>query len=125
MRSRPRAFDAILSADTLVYFGALEAPLAAASLALRPGGTLIFTLESRAATRAESGTRAVGTIDSPTPDDTSSGFTLEPHGRYTHTEPYIRATLERAGFRIQGLNTETLREERGNPVKGFLVIATT
>ncbi len=40
------AFDAIVCADTLVYFGALEQPLQAMSQSLRPGGVAIFTLEA-------------------------------------------------------------------------------
>src|SRR5262245_51142871 len=46
MRSRPSAFDAIVSADTLVYFGALEEPLSAAHVALRDAGVLVFTVEA-------------------------------------------------------------------------------
>ena len=45
LRAAPDAFDVIVSADTLVYFGALEDVLAAAAGAFRPGGLLIFTLE--------------------------------------------------------------------------------
>ena len=41
----PARYDLIVSADTLVYFGALEGVVAAASGALRPGGTLVFSLE--------------------------------------------------------------------------------
>ena len=37
----------IVSADTLVYFGALDEVVAAAAGALRPGGLLIFTRRAR------------------------------------------------------------------------------
>ncbi len=43
LRQHPGAFDVIVSADTLVYFGALDEVFAAAAAALRPGGLLIFT----------------------------------------------------------------------------------
>jgi len=46
LRERPDAFDLIVSADTLNYFGALEEVAQAAQGALRPGGTLVFTLEA-------------------------------------------------------------------------------
>ena len=45
LRDHAAAFDVIVSADTLVYFGDLEDVLAAAAGALRPNGLFIFTLE--------------------------------------------------------------------------------
>ncbi len=46
MRSRPRVFDAIVSADTLVYFGALEEPLSGrARRASAMKACLVFTVE--------------------------------------------------------------------------------
>src|SRR5262245_51532832 len=44
------AFDLIVSADTLVYFGPLEPVLTAALGALRSGGLLIFTVEETGGT---------------------------------------------------------------------------
>ena len=45
LRDHPDGFDVIVTADTLVYFGALEEVAAAAAAALRPGGVLVFTVE--------------------------------------------------------------------------------
>ena len=45
LRGCPEAFDVIVSADTLVYFGALEDVFGAAARALRPNGVFVFTLE--------------------------------------------------------------------------------
>ena len=45
LRDSPGAFDAIVSADTLVYFGPLQDVVMASVEALRPGGRLIFTVE--------------------------------------------------------------------------------
>ncbi|MPZ18951.1 MAG: tetratricopeptide repeat protein, partial [Luteitalea sp.] len=45
LREHKEAFDVILSADTLVYFGTLEEIVAVAAAALRSNGLLIFTLE--------------------------------------------------------------------------------
>ena len=109
MRSRPGAFDAVISADTLVYFGALEEPLSAAFDALTVGGCLAFTLE---ALEGE-------TLVSDAPVD----HRLEVHGRYAHREGYVRASLEVAGFVIESLSHETLRRERDRDVRGYLVLA--
>lgn len=100
-----RGFDVVISADTLVYFGAIDEFAAAAASSLRPGGHLVFTLE-----RTESA-------------DVPGGFRLNPHGRYSHTEEYVRRSLAGAGLHIRSLETVTLRTERSQPVEGLLVCA--
>ncbi len=101
MSSRPGTFDAIVSADTLVYFGALEEALAAAYASLRDGGLLVFTVE-----------RLEG--DAP--------YRLEPHGRYAHSAAYVREAMAAAGFQELKLTAETLRRERGAEVNGYVVV---
>lgn len=105
MRSRLGTFDAIVCADTLVYFGALEEPLQAMSQVLRAGGVLVFTLEA---------------LDT---EHAADDFRLEAHGRYAHGAAYVDRTLTEAGFEVVSLSLETLREERDQPVEGFLVAA--
>ena len=102
MASRPDAFDAIVSADTLVYFGALEEALGAAYASLRDGGLLVFTVE-----------RLEG--DAP--------YRLEPHGRYAHSAAYVREAMGAAGFQELKLTEEALRRERGAEVNGYVVVA--
>jgi predicted TPR repeat methyltransferase len=102
--ANPDAFDAVVSADTLVYFGALEEALAAAHGALRASGVLIFTLESLSG-------------------DTDTDHQLQFHGRYAHSERYIRRALQHTELSLESMAAETLRQERLDPVNGFLVIA--
>ena len=104
MRSRPSMFDAVISADTLVYFGALEEPLSAAREALRVNGLLVFTIEALPATASQS-------------------YRLEAHGRYAHGEQYIRDALAATGFSVTAFTPATLREESGEPVSGAVVTA--
>ena len=106
LSQRPRAFDAVVSADTLVYFGALEQPFAAANESLRGSGWLIFTLEA---------------LDPGVADD----YRLEVHGRYAHSENYVRHALANANFRIEALTRDAFRKEREQEVPGFLVVART
>lgn len=105
LSAHPASFDLIISADTLNYFGELRPVYEAAAAALRPGGWFIFTLE-----RAE-------------PSETPRGYRLNPHGRYSHSEPDTSALLGRCGFRIESLTTDVLRQEAGEPVQGLLVVA--
>jgi predicted TPR repeat methyltransferase len=101
---RPGAFDAVVSADTLVYFGALEQVLAAANGSLRDAGWLVFTLEALA------------------PNETDD-YRLEVHGRYAHSEDYVREALAAANFHVDALMPDTFRKERDQDVPGFLVVA--
>ncbi len=104
LREHPGAFDLIVSADTLVYFGALDDVVAAAAAALRPNGLFVFTLER--ATSAEP----------------EGGYRLELHGRYSHGREYVERLLAAAGLRARIIHPE-LRTESGAPVAGLVVCA--
>jgi predicted TPR repeat methyltransferase len=105
MRSRLASFDVVLSADTLVYFGALEEVLAAARGCLRPGGLLTFTVERSDAT------------------DDVARFRMGPHGRYLHAEAYVASALDAADFRHREITPAVLRVELGADVQGMVVVA--
>lgn len=104
LRTQPAAFDAVVSADTLCYFGALEEALAAARAALRPGGALVFTVEAL-------------------PEGSATPHRLQANGRYAHGPDYLRTALAASGFETRPLQPETLRMEGGEPVRGWLVTA--
>lgn len=104
LNDRPDAFDLIVSADTLCYFGRLEEFSEAAARSLRPGGRLVFTVERLDAS------------DNP-------GFVLTNSGRYAHREDYLRETLTTAGFAVEALDRADLRMEGGRPVAGLVVTA--
>ena len=100
----PAAWDHVVSADTLVYFGDLAPVMAAAQRGLRPGGHLVFTLE-----RAD--------------EDLPQGFKISPHGRYSHTETYVRQVLAAARLEPRQIAPVHLRLELKKPVEGLLVVA--
>ena len=104
LRDNSDAFDLIVSADTLVYFGDLENVLAAAAGALRPNGFWVFTIE-----------HAVG-------GGADVGYRLELHCRYSHARAYVERLL--AAARLQGeIAHAELRMESGAPVAGLVIRA--
>jgi predicted TPR repeat methyltransferase len=105
LRAHPAAFELVVSADTLVYFGNLGEVLPAAARALVPGGILAFTVERVPAT------------------DVPSGYCIRPSGRYGHTREYLEATLSASGFREIALQEVDLRREAGKWIGGYLVSA--
>lgn len=98
------AFDLIVSADTLVYFGPLDPVLTTAFRALRPDGLLIFTVEQ-------------------TDDAAEAGHRINPHGRYSHSRAYLNRAVLAAGLSLLALEPAVLRNEGGNPVAGLVVTA--
>ena len=104
LRDCREAFDLIVSADTLVYFGDLEDVLAAAAGALRRDGLLIFTLEHEAGCEA------------------TLGYRLQLHGRYGHSREYVERLLTGAGL-VSKIAHAELRMESGTPVSGLVIRA--
>lgn len=105
LATRTAAFDLIVSADTLCYFGDLGPVLAGIERALSGGGLVIFTLE-------DAGEEVPAT-----------GFRLNFHGRYCHGEGHVRETLAQAGLEILEIASAVLRFEAGAPVAGLIVTA--
>jgi predicted TPR repeat methyltransferase len=99
------SFDLIVSADTLVYFGPLEGVVAASASALRPGGQFVFTVEEL--------------IDG----KSDAGYSISPHGRYSHSRQYLEDVLVAAKLQPEIVPAD-LRLEAGDPVAGLVVRAT-
>ena len=104
LRDQTAAFDVIVSADTLVYFGPLEAVTEAAAHALRADGRLIFTVEELAE------------------GSEGPGYRLSVHGRYCHTRRYVEGVLRAAALTPEIVPAQ-LRLEAGDPVHGLVVCA--
>ena len=102
--TQPSAFDVVVSADTLCYFGALQGAMAAAARCLRPGGWLVFTVEALA-------------------DGDAADHRLQTNGRYAHGAAYLKRMVAGAGLDLRQLQRETLRMEAGRAVMGWLVAA--
>ena len=104
LRARRGAFDLVVSADTLNYFGELGEVAAAVHGALRAGGRFVFTLE------------ALG-------DGESGTHRLQDNGRYAHDGAHARAVFETAGLQVDAPVPVVLRDEGEAPARGWLVAA--
>jgi predicted TPR repeat methyltransferase len=98
--TRRAGYDLIAAADVLNYLGDLAPALAAMRAAIRPNGVAAFSLET-------------GDI---------APFELAEGMRYRHAPAHARALAEAAGFAVLSETLVTLREERGRPVAGLLMI---
>jgi len=103
LRHEPASFDALVSADTLCYFGPLDSVCAAAAGALRPGGIFVFTVEAL--------------------DDGHEPWRLQTSGRYAHARTHVETALRAAGFDDPACECAVLRQEAGQPVHGWVVSA--
>lgn len=105
LNTQQASFDAVVSADTLCYFGDLTEVAAAAARALRPGGALVFTVEAL--------------------QDAAPGepHRLQPNGRYAHAREHLQAVLSSAGYATPEVQAVVLRSEAGRDVAGWLASA--
>jgi predicted TPR repeat methyltransferase len=104
MLERPKQFDLVISADTLCYFGALEAAIQAAQACMKPGAHLVFTVEA---------------LNNDAPVD----FALQPNGRYAHRLDYLERLFRSAAWSELKIEFVTLRTERSRQVQGWLLSA--
>ena len=98
--AHPGAFELVAAADVLNYLGDLRPALAGIAATLRPGGLAAFSLE-------------VGEGDAP--------FALSETMRYRH-DPGHAATLAADAFELVAQPEAILRQERGAPVAGVLMV---
>lgn len=103
LQQRPAAFDLIVAADTLCYFGPLDRLFGAAAQALCAGGALIFTTEAL--------------------HGDSEPFILQPSGRYAHGAGYLHVGLQRVGMTAEVSGLPSLRHEAGQSVAGWIATA--
>jgi predicted TPR repeat methyltransferase len=101
--AQAKRYDLIACMDTLIYFGAIETLFEQFAAALEPGGWLIFTTETCAAA--------------------SDTYRINPSGRFSHSEAYLRKAMRGCGLECLALEHETLRRELARGVAGVIVLA--
>src|SRR3546814_3939440 len=91
LQDRPEAYDLMLAADVLSYFGDLRPLFEAAHASLRNDGVFVATVEAGAETGRYVATRT---------------------GRYQHGADYLRRRAAEAGFALLRLDDIDLRLEQ-------------
>ena len=95
----PDSYDLVLAADTVVYLGDMAPVLDQVSRKLACDGAFLFTAEMA----------------------DREGFELGPKRRWRHSQLYLRAAAEHAGFDISGFVDCVPRSEAGVAVEGYAV----
>jgi predicted TPR repeat methyltransferase len=104
MAGAAESFDAIVSADVLIYFGALEQLMAAVHTSLRSEGLFVFALEALL-------------------DEGSEPYKLTASGRYAHRDSYLRQVTDEANLQLISLELDWLRWERGQKAQFYVGVA--
>lgn len=94
-------FDLIVAADVFIYIGALEKVISWVAGALAPNGIFAFTVE----------------------EGHERGYTLLETHRYAHSKVYLDELLNAAGFKRFDVRPTTIRKDRGEEIRGLVVIA--
>src|SRR4029077_19564269 len=96
-------YHLVLAADVFVYVSDLAPVVVATACVLPPDGLFAFTVETHP----------------------GEGVKLQPTLRYAHGAAYIRAALADAGLTALRLSETSVRSEKGEPVPGLVVVAST
>lgn len=99
-------YDVAVAADVFCYFGALTPSFKALADKTASQGLFGFTVEAL-----------------PTDATATDGYRLGATGRYQHDAGYVKGALEQAGFSIVSFEHTHGREEMGQPVPCFMVLA--
>jgi predicted TPR repeat methyltransferase len=101
LKTRPASeADLVVAADVFVYMAVLDEAFREACRVLRRGGFFAFTVQAHA----------------------GEGVILGPDARHAHAENHLRELAAQAGFTIVTFERVSTREDRGEPVPGFLVV---
>lgn len=119
-QEEPGRLDLLLSADTFIYVGALEACFAGAARVLRrPGGLFAFSIEELKDV-VDGGNGGGGGGGS---EDAAAGFRLVLSGRYAHRPAYVEGLAARHGLGVRAKEAVVVRQESGQPIAGWIYVA--
>lgn len=94
-------YDLIISADVFIYVGDLKSIFKVIAQALKPDALFVFSLEA---------------------EESELDFRLCSTGRYAHTMSYIRKLAKENALEQRYVTEVTLRMDKNEPVKGYIVV---
>lgn len=94
------AYDLLVAADVLNYFGDLSPVLTAARPLMKPDGRFVFSLER---------------------SETTLTYEVGERLRYRHNADHVTQLAAQAGFACLGITDAILRKEAGRPVRAIVV----
>jgi predicted TPR repeat methyltransferase len=100
MKDGKSQFSHVVGADVFPYIGDLNEVFDAVSTALTNNGVFAFSVESTE----------------------TYPFELHSKARYAHSERYLRELADKFGFEVVLLEDTVVRTDKGEPVKGFVVL---
>ena len=103
LKEKNSCFDLVTAADVLTYFGSLKDIFAAVAGALKPQGHFIFSVSRN-------------TLN-------DKDYFLHLSGRFVHRREYVESMLAAAGMHTDSCREVILRQEAGNPVRGWIFMA--
>jgi len=101
LATTPDAFDVVIAANVLIYFGDLAPLVDGVARVLRGAGSFLFDVE-----------KGVGA---------EPGFHVS--GRYTHSRELVERTVQSSGFAPARIEETTMRTEGGAPVAALYCAA--
>lgn len=104
LTARPRAYDLLTAADSIIYTGDLSPLFEAAHKSLRASGLFAFTVEAGTGDRYHLHKKTL---------------------RYTHSETYLRHLAQIHGYAFERLTPIIPRYEGDQPVHGYLILLRT
>jgi predicted TPR repeat methyltransferase len=125
LEGRQRAFDLVVAADVLVYFGDLHALFAQVRAALRPGGWFCFSTEA-----LDEGAPRESALHRTALHRTAlhrtalhqTDYRLLPSNRYAHTLAYLERLADAHGLAVREASRAAVRSEHGIEVDGHLLV---
>jgi predicted TPR repeat methyltransferase len=101
LRDHPCDFEVLTAADVLTYLGDLEDFFQAAAVALGPAGIVVVLVEDLKA---------------------ETSYRVNPTGRFCHSRQYLSNSMNGAGFRVDSMREDSMRDEGGMPVPTLVAV---